>query len=61
MAKVKTAKKATAISPYNKFMKTELPKVKADNPNISHREAFKVAAQRWKDAPENPKNKEEEE
>jgi YABBY protein len=38
-------------------MKTELPKVKAANPNLSHREAFKVAAGNWKSAPENPINK----
>ncbi|KAI9096557.1 hypothetical protein DFS34DRAFT_581259, partial [Phlyctochytrium arcticum] len=43
-------------SPYNMFMKTELTKVKADTPGIGHKEAFKVAASHWKDAPENPKN-----
>ncbi|CAG8597916.1 hypothetical protein RhiirA5_412086 [Rhizophagus irregularis] len=47
------------ITPYNKFMKTELPKVKIDNPKISHKEAFKLVAQRWKDSPENPKNVQE--
>lgn len=47
------------ITPYNKFIKTELPKVKIDNPEISHKEAFKIAAQRWKDSPENPKNVQE--
>lgn len=40
-------------------MKTELPKVKIDNPKISHKEAFKLVAQRWKDSPENPKNVQE--
>jgi hypothetical protein len=47
------------ITPYNKFMKTELPKVKADNPKVSHKEAFKIVAERWKDSPENPKNAQE--
>ncbi|KAJ3039948.1 hypothetical protein HDV00_011614 [Rhizophlyctis rosea] len=41
-------------SPYNLFMKTELPKVKAANPGIAHKEAFKMAAGNWKNAPENP-------
>jgi hypothetical protein len=40
-------------------MKTELPKVKADNPKVSHKEAFKIVAERWKDSPENPKNAQE--
>ncbi|TPX66252.1 hypothetical protein SpCBS45565_g04580 [Spizellomyces sp. 'palustris'] len=60
-------------SPYNLFMKvrqtdpvpaaavlrsaSELAKVKAETPTIGHKEAFKVAASHWKDAPENPKNK----
>ncbi|CAG8489007.1 16297_t:CDS:2 [Funneliformis caledonium] len=53
MAKEKTAKKsATAkkLTPYNKFMKTEIIKVKAENPNLQHKEAFKMVAQRWKDS-----------
>jgi len=59
MPKEKTAKRAGGakkLSPYNKFMKSELAKVKAENPNMNHKEAFKTAAQRWKDSPENPKN-----
>ncbi|CAG8737974.1 22468_t:CDS:2 [Gigaspora margarita] len=53
MAKEKSAKKSTGakkLSPYNKFMKTELAKVKAENPTLNHKEAFKQAAQRWKDS-----------
>jgi len=61
MAKEKTQKKSTAgvkkLSPYNKFMKTEIVKVKAENPDILHKDAFKMVAQRWKDSDENPKNK----
>ncbi|KAI7858340.1 hypothetical protein BDC45DRAFT_499394 [Circinella umbellata] len=59
MAKEKTAKKTQTkkVSPYNKFMKDELAKVKAANPGIAHKEAFKKAAQNWGTAPENPKKK----
>jgi hypothetical protein len=38
-------KEKRAASPYNQFMKTELGKVKKSNPNLSHKDAFKVAAQ----------------
>lgn len=62
MAKERTTKKSPAkkISPYNKFMKDELAKVKAANPGIAHKEAFKKAAQNWATSPDNPKNKKEE-
>ncbi|KAI1306102.1 hypothetical protein EDD11_004869 [Mortierella claussenii] len=61
MAKEKSTKKsatggAKKLSPYNKFMKTELAKVKAEKPTLGHKDAFKEVASRWKDAPENPKN-----
>ncbi|GBB95408.1 hypothetical protein RclHR1_02530003 [Rhizophagus clarus] len=46
-----------APTAYNVFMKTELPKVKAENPGMNHKEAFKLAAGNWKDSPNNPKNK----
>ena len=49
------------IGPYNRYMKTELVKVKEENPNINQREAFVMVAKRWKDAPENPKNQPKEE
>ncbi|EGF82237.1 hypothetical protein BATDEDRAFT_7789, partial [Batrachochytrium dendrobatidis JAM81] len=54
---VASSKTGRALTPYNAFMKTELPKVKAAKPEISHREAFKTAASNWKNAPENPVNK----
>ncbi|KAJ3030717.1 hypothetical protein HDV00_008736 [Rhizophlyctis rosea] len=44
-------------SAYNVFMKNELPKVKAANPGIAHKEAFKKAASNWKNSPDNPVNK----
>ncbi|CAG8513612.1 14102_t:CDS:10 [Racocetra persica] len=54
MAKEKTTKKSTGgakkLSPYNKFMKSELGKIKTENPTLNHKEAFKMAAQRWKDS-----------
>ncbi|RUP48840.1 hypothetical protein BC936DRAFT_143853 [Jimgerdemannia flammicorona] len=58
MAKEKTAKKSPGkkLSPYNKFMKSELSKVKAEHPELNHKEAFKMVAQRWAAASENPKN-----
>ncbi|CAG8437932.1 16804_t:CDS:2 [Acaulospora morrowiae] len=63
MAKEKTAKRSTGaakkLSAYNKFMKTELAKVKTENPDLNHKEAFKMVAQRWKDSAENPKNQTE--
>ncbi|KAI8353087.1 hypothetical protein B0O80DRAFT_387380 [Mortierella sp. GBAus27b] len=61
MAKEKTVKKSGGgtkkLSPYNKFMKTELAKIKAEKPELNHKEAFKEVATRWKTASENPKNK----
>ncbi|KAJ2778607.1 hypothetical protein H4R18_004486 [Coemansia javaensis] len=52
VAKASTGKKMT---PYNKYMKTEIAKVKQENPGLNHKEAFKMVALRWKTAPENPK------
>ncbi|KAJ1961085.1 hypothetical protein GGI12_003444 [Dipsacomyces acuminosporus] len=43
-------------SPYNQFMKDQLPKFKAGHPGVTHKEAFKKVAEMWKDAKENPKN-----
>lgn len=48
------AKKTTA---FNEFMKANLVKIKAENPNIKHTEAFGKAAELWATAKENPKNK----
>jgi len=42
-------------TPYNNFIKTELAKVKAESPNLSHREAFRTASKRWATSTENPK------
>jgi hypothetical protein len=37
-------------------MKTELGKIKAKNPELNHKDAFKMAALNWAKAPQNPKN-----
>ena len=42
-------------SPYNMFMSQEIHRVKAANPGIDHKEAFKMAAANWKDSPANPR------
>lgn len=57
---------------YQKFMKAELAKIKTETPDIDHKTAFKMAAQRWQNlkkplepelpmAPELPMNPEDEE
>ncbi|KAI9342914.1 hypothetical protein BDR26DRAFT_858981 [Obelidium mucronatum] len=53
----KKDKSVRAPSAYNVFMKTELPRVKAEDPNLSHKDAFKIVAANWKDSPLNPVNK----
>ncbi|KAK1256661.1 Axial regulator YABBY 5 [Acorus gramineus] len=34
-------------SAYNQFIKEEIQRIKANNPEISHREAFSTAAKNW--------------
>ncbi|GKV38092.1 hypothetical protein SLEP1_g46038 [Rubroshorea leprosula] len=34
-------------SAYNRFIKDEIQRIKAENPDISHREAFSAAAKNW--------------
>jgi hypothetical protein len=45
-----------ALSAYNVFMKSEVAKVKQEHPSLPHREAFKMAAERWQASPMNPQN-----
>jgi len=45
--KKSTTTKKRKISDYNKFMKTEIKKVKNDDPKLSHQQAFKKAAGNW--------------
>ncbi|KAL5495059.1 hypothetical protein ACEPAH_852 [Sanghuangporus vaninii] len=44
------------VSPYNKFMKEELARLKESSPDLKHPERFKIAATNWAKAKENPKN-----
>jgi len=37
------------------FIKSELAKVKSEQPHLSHREAFRLASKRWASSSENPK------
>ena len=46
--KKKTATKKRGLTDYNKFMRSEIQKVKKENPKLTHQEAFKKAAGNWK-------------
>ncbi|KAF9024100.1 hypothetical protein BDZ89DRAFT_1069353 [Hymenopellis radicata] len=43
------------LTPFNKFMQTEMARLKETEPDITHQERFKKATANWKTAPENPK------
>ncbi|GAB4859877.1 hypothetical protein Ancab_011358 [Ancistrocladus abbreviatus] len=40
-------KRQRVPSAYNKFIREEIQRIKASNPEISHREAFSMAAKNW--------------
>uniref|UniRef100_A0A7N0U0Y6 YABBY transcription factor n=1 Tax=Kalanchoe fedtschenkoi TaxID=63787 RepID=A0A7N0U0Y6_KALFE len=40
-------KKQRVPSAYNQFIKEEIQRIKANNPDITHREAFSTAAKNW--------------
>lgn len=40
-------KRQRVPSAYNRFIKEEIQRIKARNPDISHREAFSTAAKNW--------------
>ncbi|XP_010417805.1 PREDICTED: axial regulator YABBY 5-like [Camelina sativa] len=42
-----TEKPQRVHSAYNQFIKEEIQRIKANNPDISHREAFSTAAKNW--------------
>jgi hypothetical protein len=44
-------KKLTA---FNKFMQTEMARLKEEEPDIAHQERFKIATGNWKSSPLNP-------
>jgi len=43
-------------TPYQEYMKKNVPKLKAIHQNLSHREVFRLSALNWKNSQENPKN-----
>ncbi|KAF8167418.1 hypothetical protein B0H34DRAFT_681796 [Crassisporium funariophilum] len=47
-------KKLTA---FNKFMQTEMARLKEEEPDMQHKDRFKLATSNWKTAVENPKTK----
>ncbi|KAL3336575.1 hypothetical protein AABB24_029298 [Solanum stoloniferum] len=49
-------KKHRLPSAYNRFMKEEIQRIKAENPEIPHREAFSAAAKNWARYIPNPPN-----
>ncbi|XP_057805559.1 axial regulator YABBY 1-like [Salvia miltiorrhiza] len=46
-AKRPPEKRQRVPSAYNRFIKDEIQRIKAGNPDISHREAFSAAAKNW--------------
>uniref|UniRef100_A0ACD5USV4 Uncharacterized protein n=1 Tax=Avena sativa TaxID=4498 RepID=A0ACD5USV4_AVESA len=42
-----TEKRQRVPSAYNRFIKDEIQRIKANNPDITHREAFSAAAKNW--------------
>lgn len=40
-------KKKRKLTPYNLFLKNQLPQYKLNNPNLSHREAFSNVVKLW--------------
>uniref|UniRef100_A0A7S0EAJ8 YABBY protein C-terminal domain-containing protein n=1 Tax=Hanusia phi TaxID=3032 RepID=A0A7S0EAJ8_9CRYP len=52
----KEDKEPRELSGYNKFMRTQLNALKETNPELGHKEAFKLATEKWATSPDNPKN-----
>ncbi|EKX35613.1 hypothetical protein GUITHDRAFT_146350 [Guillardia theta CCMP2712] len=49
-------KEPRELSGYNKFMRTQLNILKETNPELGHKEMFKLATEKWATSPDNPKN-----
>ncbi|XP_047967241.1 putative axial regulator YABBY 2 isoform X2 [Salvia hispanica] len=45
-------KRQRVPSAYNRFIKEEIQRIKASNPEITHREAFSAAAKNWAHLPQ---------
>ncbi|CAG8788169.1 3152_t:CDS:2, partial [Dentiscutata erythropus] len=41
------AKEKKPPTVYNLFMRSQLPKIKAENPGLEHKAAFKLVAEAW--------------
>ena len=52
----KRLRKPREPSPYNVFIREEIPRLKARDPELSHKEAFKAAARNWADSPLNTRS-----
>ncbi|KAG4921351.1 hypothetical protein AAZX31_18G129500 [Glycine max] len=47
-------KRQRTPSAYNRFIKEEIKRLKAENPNMAHKEAFSTAAKNWANFPPSP-------
>ncbi|MEU3837893.1 hypothetical protein [Streptomyces microflavus] len=47
-AKASTGGRGKTLSPFNKFMKTELARLIEERPDLTHQERFKLATNNWK-------------
>ncbi|KAJ2357184.1 hypothetical protein IWW50_002043 [Coemansia erecta] len=58
MGKAKSSEKRGKpnTSPYHVFFQRELKRIKAENPTMAHKVAFKQAGLNWRKSPLNPKN-----
>ncbi|KAH0837938.1 hypothetical protein J3R83DRAFT_6172 [Lanmaoa asiatica] len=43
------------LSAFNKFMQSEMARLKQSDPDMPHQERFKLATSNWKKAKENPR------
>eukprot|EP00170_Pyropia_yezoensis_P004619 contig_18840_g4632 len=49
-------KKPRTLSPYNYYMRAHVSRIKAEQPTLPHKDAFRLVAAMWATAPENPKS-----
>ncbi|KAF9055954.1 hypothetical protein BJ165DRAFT_1429748 [Panaeolus papilionaceus] len=43
------------LSAFNKFMQTEMARLKEEEPDMQHKDRFKLATSNWKTSKSNPK------
>ncbi|KAH7106794.1 hypothetical protein BKA62DRAFT_685117 [Auriculariales sp. MPI-PUGE-AT-0066] len=56
MTEKSTGGSGKKLTPYNRFIRQELQRLKAANPSSTHAERFKLAASNWKNSPDNKKS-----